>query len=949
MSVCIGPSRRLLDLDAGSLGFIERRMSDSESPPPEAPKPPKSAASPRQPDRAKSAKSMCSSDSDGSASIDEDDLSESGSEDYCETARRGGSRRTSTKSPMRKRRKRPEWTRNEEETLAQVHCGVGNQWSVIAARLPGRTANEVKNIWHSTLRSKHLKARSLLRAYATALNGRWDDETARQEAYEIALGQQGTSAPHFSAGPLQAGLVLNGMVGHDDAAQTPRLCIVTGLTGAGGLPELKPAGAQTPDSSRSPAVMSARQRAGRCPPATAPRPLASDKAAGRGVQQRQQQARADLIETRGATTAQVRRSLDVTMTLPLDGPAQGDDAAPEIDAATAATPANEYGALPAAAAAATTAARPLPLSFGGAWGQPVQLPQRPWPAPHPVQFRSILDEQPPHRLGQQQEHEQQLQQEQKQETQQQAPMLQLPPGEMQLVPVVTTKIEPKEQAEGSQPHLIHGSSQRAHGLVLGLDSMDTWLGRLDPSMMLQDDDGAARDQVCHGGADSSNNNSSIARVMSVSATAAVATAAPGQAGDGADAHHQLAGASGDPVESGPASGAWSSNSGAVGPQLPSPPPDSAGASLHHPAPQAAVPDSSTAMAISPTARAGSGGCGENGATHSGAQDDFNLPSSQWHQGAAAAASFGSQDGVSALPYGAPTAAGMYAAPPGAILDAEGHSRAIAPQAWPLAAPRLPVPFAGRSAPVGLAHEAWRGPMVSQQQQQQLRIRGGAGGMAVDVHSGGMYMVPVHAPPVPTPPQPHMIVFAPQPPQALQTYHGHPHYEQIARRLRQREHMMYQQQQQYIQQQQQQFQQQQQQYQHQEHIAQQQQAYQQAGQRQQQQQFPEFQQLQQQQLKQEPQEEEHYQLPSEAQLQQQLSAHHQLHLQQQSSLPSPQQPLLQQQLQQLQQQHGQQLEQQQQAQQALEQQTDSMSSSDVITMGLDSLHDPQLRWCLMDME
>lgn len=45
----------------------------------------------------------------------------------------------------------------------------------------------MQNIWHSTLRSKHLKARSLLRTYATALNGRWDDEESRQEAYNIAL------------------------------------------------------------------------------------------------------------------------------------------------------------------------------------------------------------------------------------------------------------------------------------------------------------------------------------------------------------------------------------------------------------------------------------------------------------------------------------------------------------------------------------------------------------------------------------------------------------------------------------------------------------------------------------------------------------------------------------------------------------------------------------------
>ncbi|GFR46998.1 hypothetical protein Agub_g8681 [Astrephomene gubernaculifera] len=136
--------------------------------------------------------------SDASASLDDEDESESGSEDSCRPARRGSSRRAAGKS-SRKRRKRPEWTREEEETLAKVHCSVGNQWSTIAARLPGRTANEVKNIWHSTLRSKQLKVRSLLRAYARALRGRWDDSEARQEAYNAAVEMHSTDGDASAA------------------------------------------------------------------------------------------------------------------------------------------------------------------------------------------------------------------------------------------------------------------------------------------------------------------------------------------------------------------------------------------------------------------------------------------------------------------------------------------------------------------------------------------------------------------------------------------------------------------------------------------------------------------------------------------------------------------------------------------------------------------------------
>ncbi|KAE8668488.1 Transcription repressor MYB6 [Hibiscus syriacus] len=52
--------------------------------------------------------------------------------------------------------KRGNFSEQEDQLIIQLHSLLGNKWSLIAARLPGRTDNEIKNYWNTHIKRKLL-------------------------------------------------------------------------------------------------------------------------------------------------------------------------------------------------------------------------------------------------------------------------------------------------------------------------------------------------------------------------------------------------------------------------------------------------------------------------------------------------------------------------------------------------------------------------------------------------------------------------------------------------------------------------------------------------------------------------------------------------------------------------------------------------------------------------
>ncbi|KAF2317435.1 hypothetical protein GH714_022260 [Hevea brasiliensis] len=79
--------------------------------------------------------------------------------------------------------KRGNFTDEEDELIIKFHSLLGNKWSLIAGRLPGRTDNEIKNYWNT-----HIKRKLISRGIDPQTHGPRNEKTTTISKTTAATG-----------------------------------------------------------------------------------------------------------------------------------------------------------------------------------------------------------------------------------------------------------------------------------------------------------------------------------------------------------------------------------------------------------------------------------------------------------------------------------------------------------------------------------------------------------------------------------------------------------------------------------------------------------------------------------------------------------------------------------------------------------------------------------------
>nr|BAI49720.1 putative MYB transcription factor [Diospyros kaki] len=83
--------------------------------------------------------------------------------------------------------KRGAYTKEEEEIIIELHQQLGNKWSIMAGKLPGRTDNDIKDHWHTNLKKRARRNQSAKTKEET-INAAGQAQPARKREQEAEEG-----------------------------------------------------------------------------------------------------------------------------------------------------------------------------------------------------------------------------------------------------------------------------------------------------------------------------------------------------------------------------------------------------------------------------------------------------------------------------------------------------------------------------------------------------------------------------------------------------------------------------------------------------------------------------------------------------------------------------------------------------------------------------------------